>query len=36
MTYRFYKVEFESGSVGISVYLTGQGRYEQFLIEQEL
>jgi len=36
MRYRFYKVVFESGSVGISVYVTPDGRYEQFMVEQDL
>jgi hypothetical protein len=36
MTFRFYKVEFESGSVGISTYLTPDGRFEQFMVEQDL
>jgi D-alanyl-D-alanine carboxypeptidase len=36
MTHRDYRVEFEKGSMEISVYLTPQGRYEQFLVVQDI
>ena len=35
MTYRDYRVSFDKGDVEVSVYLTPQGRFEQFLIIQE-
>ncbi len=36
MTCRGYKAEFERGAVEISVYVTPQGLYEQFLVEQDI
>jgi len=36
MTFRRYHVQFKKGSLVITVYLTPQGRYEQFLISQDL
>lgn len=34
MTFRAYRVEFEKKTVTVTVYLTPDGRYEQFLIEE--
>jgi len=36
MEFRFYHVEFEKRGCNISVYFTPDGKYEQFLIEQQL
>jgi hypothetical protein len=36
MAFRNYKVVFESGSVVITAYVTADGHYEQFLVEQDL
>ena len=36
MTFRRYHVQFKKGSLVITVYLTPQGRYVQFLISQDL
>ena len=36
MAFRSYKVVFESGSVVISTYLTTDGHFEQFMVEQDL
>jgi len=36
MTYWDYRVEFEKGRVEIWAYVTAQGRYEQFLIAQDI
>lgn len=35
MTFRLYRAEFEKKAVGVTVYLTPDGRYEQFLILQQ-
>jgi D-alanyl-D-alanine carboxypeptidase len=36
MTYRFYRVQMEFGTVGVRVYLTPDRHFEQFMIEQDL
>ena len=36
MTHRSYRAEFEKKSVGLNIYLTAGGKYEQFMIEERL
>jgi hypothetical protein len=36
MTFRDYAVQMKKGSVDVTVYLTPQGLYEQFLIAQDI
>jgi D-alanyl-D-alanine carboxypeptidase len=36
MTYLSYRAHFERNSVTISIYVTPDGRYEQFLVEEQL
>lgn len=36
MTYLAYRAHFEKNSVNISVYLTPDGKFEQFLVEEQL
>jgi CubicO group peptidase (beta-lactamase class C family) len=36
MTFRAYRVQFEKGGFTVTVYLTKDGHYEQFLIEEDV
>ena len=36
MTFLFYRAHFEKNSVAISIYMTADGKFEQFLVEEQL
>ena len=36
MTHRTYRVQFEKKTLNLNIYVTAAGKYEQFLVEEQL
>jgi hypothetical protein len=36
MTHRSYRAQFEKKTLSLNIYLTSGGKYEQFLVEEQM